>query len=349
MSYRISNFLFLLLLSSICFAQKRSATVSGTVVDEYENPLSNVSVTILGQQKGISTNDSGYFNLTVPADRAFALLFSYTGYKTIQQNFLLNDGEQEVINVRMETGGTVLSEVVVTDQRSRTEAGMIKVNPKAALAMPSPVTGVESLIKIMVGSNNELTSNYNVRGGSYDENLIYVNDFEIFRPYLVRSGQQEGLSFINAEMVRNINFYNGGFQARYGDKMSSVLDIQYNRPTKFGGSAYVSILEQGAHFEGVGNNNRLSYIVGARNRSNKNLLSRQETQGNYIPTSSDIQGLINYQISDKWTAEMMGNFSRTKFTLIPAFSQLTSSVFSPFFTANLGVDIYFEGREKDAY
>ncbi|MGI8600782.1 MAG: TonB-dependent receptor plug domain-containing protein, partial [Chitinophagaceae bacterium] len=108
-------------------------------------------------------------------------------------------------------------------------------------------------------------------------------------------------------------------------------------------------LEQGAHFEGVGNNNRLSYIVGARNRSNKNLLSRQETQGNYIPTSSDIQGLINYRISDKWTAEMMGNFSRTKFTLIPAFSQLTSSVFSPFFTANLGVDIYFEGREKDAY
>jgi hypothetical protein len=348
-SYRISNFLFLLLFSTICFAQKRSATISGTVVDEFENPLSNVSVIILGQQKGISTNDSGYFHLTVPADRAFALIFSYTGYKTIQQNFLLNDGEQEVINIRMETGGTVLSEVVVTDQRSRTEAGMIKVNPKAALAMPSPVTGVESLIKIMVGSNNELTSNYNVRGGSYDENLIYVNDFEIFRPYLVRSGQQEGLSFINAEMVRNINFYNGGFQARYGDKMSSVLDIQYNRPTKFGGSAYVSILEQGAHLEGTGSNNKLSYIVGARNRSNRNLLSRQETQGNYIPTSADIQGLINYQISNKWTAEMMGNFSRTKFTLIPAFSQLTSSVFSPFFTANLGVDIYFEGREKDAY
>jgi hypothetical protein len=319
------------------------------VVDEFENPLSNVSVIILGQQKGITTNDSGYFHLTVPADRAFALVFSYTGYKTTQQNFLLNDGEQEVINIRMETGGTILSEVVVTDQRSRTEAGMIRVNPKAALAMPSPVTGVESLIKIMVGSNNELTSNYNVRGGSYDENLIYVNDFEIFRPYLVRSGQQEGLSFINAEMVRNINFYNGGFQARYGDKMSSVLDIQYNRPTKFGGSAYVSILEQGVHLEGTGSNNKLSYIVGARNRSNRNLLSRQETQGNYIPNSADIQGLINYQISDKWTAEMMGNFSRTKFTLIPAFSQLTSSVFSPFFTANLGVDIYFEGREKDAY
>ena len=110
------------------------------------------------------------------------------------------------------------------------EAGLIRPNPKTVINLPSPVTGVESLIKIFVGSNNELTSQYSVRGGSYDENLIYVNDFEIFRPYLVRNGQQEGLSFINPEMVRNINFYNGGFQAKYGDKMSSVLDIQYKKP-----------------------------------------------------------------------------------------------------------------------
>jgi hypothetical protein len=209
--------------------------------------------------------------------------------------------------------------------------------------------GVEGLIKVFVGSNNELTSQYNVRGGSYDENLIYVNDFEIFRPYLVRSGQQEGLSFINPSLVRNINFYNGGFQAHYGDKMSSVLDIQYNKPKKFGGSTYISILEQGAHVEGVGAKNRLSYVIGVRNRSNRNLLKRQETQGNYIPASNDIQALINYQLSNKWQAEILGNVSRTKFTLIPQFSQLTSSVFSPFFTANLGVDIYFEGRERDEY
>ena len=134
-----------------------------------------------------------------------------------------------------------MQEVVITDQRDRREAGLIRPNPKTILNLPSAVTGVESLIKIFVGSNNELTSQYSVRGGSYDENLIYVNDFEIFRPYLVRSGQQEGLSFINPEMVRNINFYNGGFQAKYGDKMSSVLDIQYKKPKRFGGSAYVGI------------------------------------------------------------------------------------------------------------
>ncbi len=336
-------------LFSFCSAQKKWATVSGKVIDENESKLSNVSVIILGQQTGVATNDSGYFKLRVPADRAIALVFSYTGYKNIQQNFLLNEGEEEVITVLMETGSSTLQGVVVTDQRDRTETGLIKPNPKSILNLPSPVTGVESLIKIFVGSNNELTSQYNVRGGSYDENLIYVNDFEIFRPYLVRSGQQEGLSFINPELVRNINFYNGGYQARYGDKMSSVLDIQYNKPRAFGGSAYISILEQGAHVEGITARNKLSYLFGIRNRSNKNLLSRQETQGAYVPSSSDLQALINYQLSDKWQAELLGNISGTKFRLIPEFSQLTSSVFSPFFTANLGVDIYFEGQERDEY
>ena len=350
MSHRYSSLLLVFLFSFILsFAQKKWASVSGTVLDEGERELPKVSVIILGQQKGVVTNDSGRFLLRVPADRAFALVFSHAGYKTAQQNFLLSEGEKEVITIRMEEGGNTLQEVVVTDPRSRTEAGLIKPNPKSVINLPSPVAGVESMIKIIVGSNNELTSQYNVRGGSYDENLIYVNDFEIFRPYLVRSGQQEGLSFINPEMVRNINFYNGGFQARYGDKMSSVLDIQYNKPRTFGGSAYVGLLEQGAHVEGVTSKSRLSYIVGIRNRSNRNLLSSQETQGNYVPSSTDLQGLLTYQFSDKWSAEVLGNISQTKFSLVPEFSQLTSSVFSPYFTANLGVDIYFDGREKDAY
>jgi hypothetical protein len=227
--------------------------------------------------------------------------------------------------------------------------GQIQINPKYALTLPAPVTGVESLIKIFVGSNNELTSQYNVRGGSYDENVVYVNDFEIFRPYLVNNAQQEGLSFINPELVRNVDFYAGGFEARYGDKMSSVLDVQYKRPKTFGGSAYLGILEQGFHVEGTGAKNKLTYLLGVRNRTNKNLLSKQETQGNYVPSSSDLQALINYQINSKWQAEFLGNISQTKFFLQPTFSQLTTSVFSPYFSANLGLDIYFEGQEKDRY
>ncbi len=339
-----------ILLTTIAFSQKKSAYVSGKVVDENENPLANVSVVILGQQTGSTTNDSGYFRIKVPADKAFALIFSHTGFSEEQRNFLLNEEEEETISIRMEKGSsTVLKEVVVTDQRDRREVGLIKPNPKTVINLPSAVSGVESLIKVFVGSNNELTSQYSVRGGSYDENLIYVNDFEVFRPYLIRNGQQEGLSFINPEMTRNISFYNGGFQARYGDKMSSVLDIQYKKPKGFGGSAYVGILEQGLHLEGTSNNNRFTYLIGARNRSNRNLLSRQQTQGNYVPSSSDLQALLTYQLSDKWQAEVLGNVSKSSFSLKPEFSQLTSSVFSPFFSINLGVDIFFEGQEKDEY
>jgi hypothetical protein len=341
-----------LLLLSICqlaIAQKKPAVVSGTVVDENEKPLSNVSVVILGRQSGIATTDSGKFRIQVPADRAFALVFSFTGYKTEQRNFLLNEQEEERVIIRMERGARQLEQVVVTDERERREAGLVRINPKAAINIPSPTGGIESLIKVFVGSNNELTSQYAVRGGNYDENLIYVNDFEIFRPYLVRSGQQEGLSFINPEMARNVNFYNGGFQARYGDKMSSVLDIQYKKPRAFGGSAYVSLLEQGFHLEGSTKKERFSYLVGVRNRSNRNLLSSQETQGNYVPSSSDLQASLNYQLNSRWQLELLGNVSQTKFKLIPAFSQLTSSVFSPFFSANLGLDIYFEGKEEDRY
>ena len=172
---------------------------------------------------------------------------------------------------------------------------------------------------------------------------------KFFVPTWCAADNRKDLSFINPEMVRNINFYNGGFQARYGDKMSSVLDIQYNKPRNFGGSAYMSLLEQGFHVEGLANKNKLSYLIGVRNRTNQSLLSSQETQGAYRPSSADLQALITYQFSAKWSAEVLGNVSATRFSLVPQFSQLTSSVFSPFFTANLGVDIYFEGQEKDAY
>ncbi|MBO9571818.1 MAG: TonB-dependent receptor plug domain-containing protein, partial [Chitinophagaceae bacterium] len=242
-----------------------------------------------------------------------------------------------------------LDTVTIKDKRGRKEAGLIKIDPTNAVNIPSPVQGIESLIKIFVGSNNELTSQYSVRGGNYDENLIYVNDFEVFRPYLVRSGQQEGLSFINPELTRNVNFYNGGFQSRYGDKMSSVLDVQYKKPTTFAGSVYLGLLEQGLHLEGISKNKKFTYLTGVRNRSNRNLLSSQETQGNYIPSSADLQALLTYNFNETSVLELMGNISRTKFTLEPEFSQLSSSVFSPYFSANLGLDTYFEGREEDNY
>jgi hypothetical protein len=330
-------------------AQKPGAFVSGKVFDEGEHPLSKVSIIMLGRENGISTSDSGTFRFRVPADKAFALLFSYTGYRTVQQNFLLNEKEEERVMIRMEKSSVSLPGVTVRDERDRREAGLIRLNPKDALHIPTPGGGIESLIKVFVGSTNELTSQYSVRGGNYDENLIYVNDFEIFRPYLVSNAQQEGLSFINPEMTQNVNFYNGGFQARYGDKISSVLDIQYKKPKKFGGSAYIGLLEQGLELEGSTKDNRFTYLVGMRNRNNKNLLSTQETKGNYVPSSGDIQGLFTYRINQKNSLELFSVYSQTSFSLIPESAQLTTSVFSPFFSSDLALDVFFNGQEKDRY
>ncbi len=330
-------------------AQKSGAVISGKILDENENPLAKVSIVLLGRESGLVSSDSGTFSMHVPADKAFALVFSYTGYKSLQQNFILNDKEEERIVIRMERAISSLPGVTVTDDRDRKEPGLIRINPKDAINIPTPIGGIESLIKVYVGSNNELTSQYSVRGGNYDENLIYVNDYEIFRPYLVSNAQQEGLSFINPEMTRNVNFYNGGFQAKYGDKISSVLDIQYKKPVEFGGSAYIGLLEQGLELEGTSKNKRFSYIVGARNRSFSNILSSQETKGDYIPSSADVQGLFSYQLNPKNSLELFTVYSQTSFNLIPQSSQLSTAVFSPYFTADLGLDIFFSGQEKDKY
>jgi CarboxypepD_reg-like domain/TonB-dependent Receptor Plug Domain len=346
------RFFAFLLFSVFAFsatAQTKYATIKGAVVDENDAPLNKVSIIILGKNSGILSTDSGTFSIKVPAQKSLALIFSHAGYMEQQKNFFLSNDETETILVQLKRSGKTLDAVIVGNEKERKETGLIKINPKTAVILPSTVGGVEGLIKTLVGSNNELTSQYNVRGGNYDENLIYINDFEIYRPYLVSSGQQEGLSLINPEMTRNVNFYTGGFQSKYGDKMSSVLDIQYKKPTRFGGSAYVSLLEQGLQLEGTSKNGKLSYLTAVRNKSNRNILSNQPTAGAYIPSASDAQGFFTYKISDKLQVELLGIISASRFTYFPESVKKTSSVFSPFFTANLGLDVYFEGQEKDSY
>jgi hypothetical protein len=341
-----------LLLSLIAFtatAQNKYASVTGHIIDENENGIPNVSIIILGKTNGISSTDSGSFTLKVPADKSFALVFSHTGYTSVQKNFYLSPGENENVTIRLLTNGKTLETITIKDDKERRETGLVKINPKNVITMPSTTGGVEALIKTLVGSNNELTSQYNVRGGSYDENLVYINDFEIYRPYLVSSGQQEGLSLINPELTKNVNFYTGGFQAKYGDKMSSVLDIQYKKPTTFAGSAYVSLLEQGFNIEGSAKNGAVTYLAGVRNKSNNNVLSNQPTVGSYIPSASDAQAYITYKLNEHWQLELLGIVSTSRFHFYPESVKKTASVFSPLFTANLGLDVYFQGQEKDSY
>lgn len=339
----------LLLFANCIYAQHKQATISGKIVDEEDKPISGVSVTILGKQRGVISSDSGTFTIHVPAHQTISLIFTHTNYLSQQRNYYLNTNEQEYTHISLNHGKGQLAEVVIKNDPSRKEPGMITINPKLSHAIPSTTGGVEALIKTLVGSNNELTSQYNVRGGNYDENLVYINDFEVYRPYLISSGQQEGLSLINPELARKVNFYTGGFQSRYGDKMSSVLDIEYKKPVAFGGSAYTSLLEQGIHIEGVGFKNKLSFLIGARNKSNRNLLSSQPTVGAYLPAASDIQGQITYTLNNNWQIDLLGIYAVSRFTFNPESVKKTTSVFSPYFTANLGLDIYFEGQERDRY
>ncbi len=340
---------FLTLIATIAHAQNKAATIQGRIVDENEKAVAGVSVTILGKNSGILSSDSGTFRIQVAAGKPLALTFSHTGFLPVQKNFFLSEGETETITIRLVRSGKTLQAVIMSDDRDRKENSLIKINPKNAVTLPSATGGVEAIIKTLVGSNNELTSQYSVRGGNYDENLVYINDFEVYRPYLVSNGQQEGLSFINPEMVRNVNFYTGGFQAKYGDKMSSVLDIQYKKPTTFGGSMYASLLEQGVQLEGTAAKGKLGFLVAGRNKSNRNLLSNQPTQGSYIPAASDVQGFIGYKWNDKWQVDVLGILSVSKFSYFPESVKKTSAVFSPFFTSSLGLDTYFEGQEKDSY
>ncbi|MGN6296954.1 MAG: TonB-dependent receptor [Ginsengibacter sp.] len=346
---RITIVIFLLLSTLASFCQKKTATVSGKIIDENEDPVAAVTISILGKQTGIQSSDSGRFEIEVPAEKAFALIFSHTGFQEVQKKFYLSPGEEEQLTVRLTRNSKTLETVVISQEKERKETGLIKINPKSAITAPGATGGVEGVIKTLVGSNNELTSSYSVRGGNYDENLIYINDFEIYRPYLVTNGQQEGLSFINPALVKNIDFYTGGFPAKYGDKISSVLDIQYKKPVAFGGSVFISLLEQGLHLEGLSKNKKLSWLFGARSKTNRNLLSSQETKGNYIPSASDLQAYFTYQLSEKLQLEVLGILSRSQFTLIPESAQKSTSVVSPFYTTNIGLDIFFEGQEKDSY
>lgn len=338
-----------LLIPNFVYSQPKGALVSGKVVDENDSPLAGVSVIILGRQKGVTTDDQGVFSIVLPAQRATALVFSHTGYADQQRNLYLSEGENENVVIRLKRAGKELETVTVSEERDRKEAGLISLNAAEASLVPGAVSGIEGMIKTIVGSNNELTSQYNVRGGNFDENLVYINDFEIFRPYLVSSGQQEGLSFINPELSRGVQFYSGAFPAKYGDKMSSVLDISYKKPKHFGGSAYAGLLEQGVHIEASSSKNNLSFLAGIRNKSNGNLLSNQPTVGAYLPAASDFQGLLSWQVSEKIQVELLGIYSVSRFRFSPETVKKTTSVFSPFFTANLGLDIYFEGQERDSY
>lgn len=338
-------FLYLGLLSSISAQQK--AEIYGSVSDENGKPLELVQIVIEGHTAGTLSDKAGKFKLEVPANKDIQIIFNYLGYSIERRYMRLIPGESKFVELSMVVNPTNLPPAEIRGKKDQ-DAGINLIDPKIAAYIPSPSGGIEAILKTIgtgVSSTNELSSQYSVRGGNFDENLVYVNDIEIYRPFLVRSGQQEGLSFPNSDLIESIEFSAGGFDARYGDKMSSVLDIQYKRPDQLRGSVALSLLGASAHIEGSAKNNRFTYLLGIRQKSNQYVLSSLETKGDYQPSFTDIQSYISYSFTEKFEIGILGNIARNSFKLIPENRQ------TDFGTINeaLRLTIYFDGQEQDKF
>ena len=337
----------LLFLSLAASAQTLpTATIYGKVTDENNRPIEWANVIVTELLVGQTTNSRGAYELQVLSDTALVVNFSYVGYEPKQVRVRLKAGEKRKLDVTLKSTMTDLPDVVISD-RALEASSLTRLDAKQATLLPTMGGGVENLIKTLPGviSNNELSSQYTVRGGNFDENLIYVNGIEIYRPFLVGSGQQEGLSFVNSRLVNNIEFSAGGFAAEYGDKMSSVLDVTYKKPRETAGSLTLSLLGAEAHVEGTIGHEKFSYLVGARYKNTSLALNMMETKGSYRPNFTDVQALFNYKFNDKWDLSFLGYYSQNQYYLVPQ----SSSAETGMVNAVLRLDVYFEGQELDNY
>ena len=336
--------LLLLVGHSASFSQ--DALLRGVVKDSTGTPLEAVSVSINGEPGGTITDQKGKYSIKLTPYKETTIIFSYLGFATEKILIKLNPGEERIVNVRLRSTSKILTGLDIESTRTG-DMTVIRIEPRTIEQLPNVSGNFESFLKTLPGvvSNNELSSTYSVRGGSFDENLVYVNDIEIYRPFLVRAGQQEGLSFINPDLVSEINFSAGGFSAMYGDKMSSALDIKYRTPKEFGGSAYASFMGAGLHLEGASKNEKFTWLTGVRHRSNQFLLKNLDTQGEYKPRFTDVQALLNYKLSKKTDVSFLGNYSSNQFRVVPSSRQ------TEFGSINeaLRFTVYFDGQEIDEF
>ena len=334
-------FLLLLILPSAVLAQVR---IHGKVTDIDNKPVEFVTVQIAGTAIGTTTNLDGDYSLSAPQSDTIRVVFTCIGYR--EERRTLFDAKGDVtVNMRMQENSQLLDEVNVTAIRVQT-GQMQTMDTDALRASPSVSgNGVEALISTMPGvtSGNEMSSQYSVRGGSYDENSVYINGIEVYRPQLISSGQQEGLSIINPDLVGAIGFSTGGFTAEYGDRMSSVLDITYRQPEAFEGTVSASL--QGASLA-IGQSSRhFSQLYGVRYKQNSSLLGSLEDKGEYDPRFFDFQTNIVYRPNEKWTVSLLGNIAINDYRFIPANR-----------TTNFGTStdakqfkVYFDGMERDKF
>ncbi len=342
MNFRIILLLFIII-PSVAWAEGK-IKITGYIRDTDNNPMELVNVHIKNSLVGTMSNEKGFYSISVAPEDSITLVYSCIGYHKAERIIPQASSDMR-INVKLHPVSFNLAEITVSQIRKQTNT-MERLDAEHVKLLPDPSGGsIESLVVTFAGvsSNNELSSQYSVRGGSFDENIVYVNGVEIFRPLLIRSGQQEGLSFVNPDLTESVEFSAGGFEARYGDKMSSVLDITYKKPKQLEGSASISLLGANAY---VGNSTgKFSQITGFRYKTNRSLLSTTDTEAEYDPDFIDFQTSMTYQFNPKWEANILGNISHNHYRFTPHTRETSFGTAS-----NLNnFTVYFDGKEEDVF
>ena len=334
----------ILLVVGVVSATAQTFTLQGRVTDEQGNPVELATVSCLKQGKVVLTSLKGEYQMQLLSQDSVVVRFSMVGYKS-KERVLRNPKGKQTLQIQLFEDNTVLSEVTVTE-KARQTTSTEQLDIKDIKLSPSATgNAVEEMIQGQAGvsTHNELSSQYNVRGGSFDENFVYINNVEVYRPFLVRSGQQEGLSIINPDMVESVGFSTGGFEAKYGDKMSSALDIRYKRPKKLEGNISASLLGASAYI-GVANK-KVAWSNGLRYKTNRHLLGSMDTKGEYDPNFLDYQTYLTWQPNKRWSIEVFGDISINHYNFKPIDRETKFGTMEDVKSFR----VYFDGDEKDVF
>lgn len=337
--------LFLLSFATNMVAQG-TVTISGYVLDQQSRAIELVNIIDTKSKKGTITDNEGFYTITLPSTDTIFLRYSCLSYQPTTRIIPIEMKNLRV-NVIMTISSKNLGEITIKGQQRRTNS-LESLDPSKVRFIPDASGGsIEALLVTFAGvsSNNELSSQYSVRGGNYDENLVYVNGTEVYRPLLIRAGQQEGLSFVNPEMVKEVNFSAGGFDASYGDKMSSVLDIKYKTPDSFEAFGAMSLLGANLYLGQSSKNGKFTQIHGFRYKTNAYLLGTLDTKGQYKPSFIDYQTYLTWKITPTTELSFLGNFSRNSYQFKPDSSETEFGTFQKRYS----MTVYFDGKEKDLF
>ena len=334
---------FSILYSSALLSQK--ATVRGVILDVFDEPIPSVNITF-GNTGAISDLD-GYYLIEITANENVQITYSHIGHKNVQATLNLSNNEDYELNPVMKTDIEQIATVVISGRENKRVEGITTLSPEAIRRMPSAISGVTSLLTSLPGinSNNELSTQYAVRGGNYDENLVYVNEIEVYRPFLIRSGQQEGLSFVNDDLTSSVDFSAGGFQAKFGDKLSSVLDITYRKPTEVQATLDASLLGVSVSAGNISDDGKFTGIVGLRYRDNSLFVNAKKTQTNFKPTFLDAQTYLSYKFNNKLEIGFLGNVAINKYSYKPLTRQTNFGTLAD----PVALLVFYEGQEEDKY